>query len=175
MCAPEVRLDLPEGVDPGDLDGDSSSALKGMIDWVKVRAQVDRMPCEVQITESPSRILPATWKNTTYHTCKADHGLCCFQTRGVGCSSSFEAFHLIESHKYWYRMQYTFDFSTFDIDELGGVYQFCMNAGRQCKDETRLDDPSGVPACNRTDTDNPLKPFEKFVYDDADVKLYKRT
>ncbi|ROV93181.1 hypothetical protein VMCG_08701 [Cytospora schulzeri] len=157
-CAPEVPLDPSKGLYNGDLDSDGFNNREELLDWLQLRVETERTPCEQHIARHP-RFLPETWANTTHHRCKADYGLCYYQTPGLGCLSTFEAFQLIEGSKYWYRMHYSFNYYTMKIERLNRVFQLCKFPG-QCKDETTND--SNFENCTKP---NPLARYEDIIYD----------
>lgn len=168
-CAPEVPLDPSKGFDPGDLDSDGFNNVDELLDWIRLRAEAERTPCEQHITTIP-RLLPETWVNTTHHRCKEDHSLCCYQTHGFGCKSAFEAFQLIEGNDYWYRMHYTISIYTLEIENLSRVFQLCKFPG-QCDEESTSDDTSGVANC----THNPLAGYESRIYDNSSESISSQT
>lgn len=170
VCAPDARLD-PWEVDPGHLDGDGSSNVRGMIDWLKVRTEAKTQLCDKSLAKIPDRLLPPTWTNTTYHTCRDDNSLCCYQIRGSGCDSDFGAFLFIESTKYLYRVHYAISHFTMEIVSLEKIYQFCSSPG-ECENEPIEDDLPGVP-CN--ETHNPLEELEKYIYADDDDDTSNQT
>lgn len=164
-CAPEVPLNPSMGFDPGDLDNDGFNNVEELIEWLQLRAEAERTPCEQHITTT-FRLLPEPWVNTTHHRCKEDHSLCCYQTHGFGCKSGFEAFQLIEGNNYWYRMHYTISIYTLKIENLSRIFQLCKFPG-QCDEESENDDTSGVANC----THNPLVAYENRIYDNGNESL----
>ena len=164
-CSVEVVLNPIKAIDTGDLDNDGFSNVDELIDWLMLRAKVGRTPCEHQIL-SHHRLLPETFLNTTYHRCKEDHGLCCFQTRGNGCNTAFEAFLLLEGNKYWYRMHYAINGMSLEIESLNKVFQLCGYPG-QCKLESTPDYTPHATNCSY----NPLEDYEDIVYDDGSDTL----
>lgn len=167
-CAPEVSLEKSRRTTSGDLDSDGLNDVEELLDWLELRAEAARTPCETQIINHP-KLLPETFPDTTYHRCKEDHSLCCYQARGSKCASRFEAFLLIEANNYWYRIHYTINFRTFEIESPAAVFQLCQYPG-QCEEESPPDNTSGVANC----TWNPWERFENRIYDsDPDAPYSK--
>lgn len=164
-CAPEVPLNRFKKFDPGDLDTDGFNDVEELLDWLKLRAEADLIPCEYHIRWNP-QLLPKTYPNTTHHRCKAAHSLCCYQTTGIAyddnCLTNFDAFLLIEGNTYWYRMHYTVDIFTPKIEYLSKVIQLCGSPG-SCDAESMPDDTSAMMNC----TYNPLERWEDRVYDNG--------
>ncbi|KUI61585.1 hypothetical protein VP1G_08764 [Cytospora mali] len=160
-CAPEVPLEPSRRLNaPGDLDRDGFNDVEELLDWLELRAKTQRIPCEAQIVNNP-RLLPKAFLNTTYHRCKEDHSLCCYQTYGVGCLTRFEAFLLITGSKYWYRMHYAINLFTLELESLASVAQICKYPGQCDEKDTPPDNATGVMKCDH----NPLKGLESMVYD----------
>ncbi|KAK7735591.1 hypothetical protein SLS53_007505 [Cytospora paraplurivora] len=165
-CAPEVPLETFRRFAFGGLESDGFNDVEALLDWLELRSEAARTPCEAQIIAHP-QFIPETFPNTTYHRCKEDHSFCCYQARGSRCSTRFEAFLLIEANKYWYRIHYTINFRTLEIESPAAVFQLCQYPG-QCEEESPPDNTSGVVNC----TWNPLERYESRIYDNDLDALY---
>ncbi|POS69976.1 hypothetical protein DHEL01_v211629 [Diaporthe helianthi] len=159
-------LEAPSSTIPDDSPEQGPGG--GVADLLELRGKT--MPCEDSV-KNYNNLLPATYPNTTYHRCRKDNALCCYQkpARGSRVNTYFEAFQLIKGRNRIYRLHFVIDMLSLEITgQLSWVAQFCDPAQTkdwgECEGETELDE---VPDLPEDDNGlNFLEDLENIVYDD---------